>query len=288
MTKNYTILTASGKKTVVVPFERPRFNETIANKLNYLADIYSKKLNNTKLISQIEIIKNIFALKNRTLNRAPIPSTSTSTTTTTISTKTSTTTSTTTTTTLQTVILTTKKPIPISNDYGSNEELINKQFENYFDNIETTTVNINEQPSEKTHNNDTVDRNDENDADYYGVEEDSLENEDLSVIDSDLLLNLQLNTFNANKTGPNNINMMANKKKKKSKSKSASSDDDMGEDNEEANSNSDGNELTLSAHSASSQNNLRSSADSNLVTRFNLIYSLFIYAGFFLFKVLNV
>ena len=178
--QNYTILTATGKKTVLVPGDKPKFdlNETIVERLNYLAEIYSKKINNTKLMNQIEIIKNIFALKNR-------DTTATST----ILAKTSSTT-------LSPITLKALINEENASTAASNEDSsdMTKQFDAYFDGLETSTIL-------QTVTNVNIKEN--LDSYYDESYEDSLENEDLSILDSDLLLNLQLNTFSTN---PNKLN----------------------------------------------------------------------------------
>jgi hypothetical protein len=182
--QNYTILTATGKKTVLVPVDKPKFdlNETIVERLNYLAEIYSKKINNTKLMNQLEIIKNIFALKNRETQATTPPQPATATTTAR--------------TTPRTTFSSSTFRTSINEEYhtSSSEDDMTKQFDAYFDNLETSTLL-------QTVKNGNLKEN--LDSYYDESYEDSLENEDLSILDSDLLLNLQLNTFS---TDPSKVN----------------------------------------------------------------------------------
>ncbi len=186
LSKNFTILSSSGKKTIALPIgskESMSYNETIANRLSHLAEIYSKKSNNSKIIEQIEMIKQMFGIRNRTVsnhkNASSVVSTSKT-----------------------TVVVTRNSTSKNSNtneaepqyydNYDSPSSLIN-QDENLFEVISTSSTKkpastASKGPDEKTSNG--------NDEDLYYSEGESLENEDLSVLDPDLLLNLQLNLNN--------------------------------------------------------------------------------------------
>ena len=272
--QNYTILTSSGKKTILVPLEKPRFdlNQTIMERLNYLAEIYSKKINNTKLMNQIEIIKSIFALKNRettttistkidfTTTRKPITSTTSSSSSSTSSNKHSTT------------LVTSKVMSPIKNEYMTSEESneMTKQFDNYFDNLESSTLTVKNDNSKESLDS-YYDESLENEND------DSLENEDLSILDSDLLLNLQLNTFS---TDPNRVNPKIISLTRQDSSERLNGNYD--EEDEDSGEGSSSSEIVLNSHT--NQDSLRSAAHSFSCLNFFKSFKMFVVFIFVYFR----
>lgn len=145
--KNFTILTSNGKKTVLIPVASAapsssvllHSNESLANKLNHFA---SANQTGTSVVGQVEIIKNIFSFNNRTVQPQE------------------------------------HQPIPV---------------------VHLITPILRPETSSSPNQISQFLEEDQGQAEEGEEVETLAEKEDLSMMDSDLLLNLQLNTNSINK-----------------------------------------------------------------------------------------
>lgn len=210
LTKNFTILTSKGKKTISIPVQKSLLdlNETIANNIGVLAALNS---NNNINNNQIEIIKSIFSLKNRTLLATAAAKKKYHHTSKSVSTEEAVTHMTTSqqianndddyvaTTTIE---LPTRPPTKASK-MQQQEPKLNAEYvlnKNRTQQVVSVAATEAKEKQQQLYNS----------IDDYGDE--SIETDDLAALDSDLLLNLQLNTHNDQYKLTN-----FNKKKKNSK-----------------------------------------------------------------------